>query len=255
MSEYKGFDRDFKIMDKVAVITGGASGLGNAIAKMYHEKGAKIVLFDLNKNIDQAAKEIGSDVTGIQMDVTKIPEIDKAVEEVMKLHGRIDILCNVAGLGQLDHAEDITEEAWDRIVDVNMKGLFFMAQRVGRKMIAAGNGGKIINMGSQAAVIGLWGHACYGATKAGVVNITKVLANEWGKYSINVNAISPTITMTPMAKEIWGGKEGDEFLKNVPIGRFGQPEEVAACALFLASDASNMITGENLVIDGGFSVV
>lgn len=255
MSVYKGFDKDFRLTDKVAVVTGGASGLGNAIARMFYEKGAKIALLDMNEKIDEFAKEIGPDVLGIRMDVTNISEIDEAVEKVMEKFGRIDILGNVAGLGQLDHAEDITEEAFDKICAVNLKGVFFMAQRVGRKMIESGNGGKIINMGSQAAIIGLWGHACYGPTKAAVVNLTKVLANEWGKYSININSISPTITMTPMAREIWGGKEGEEFLKKVPIGRFGEPDEVAACALFLASDAANMITGENLVIDGGFSVV
>jgi NAD(P)-dependent dehydrogenase (short-subunit alcohol dehydrogenase family) len=110
-------------------------------------------------------------------------------------------------------------------------------------------------MASQAAVIGLWGHACYGATKAGIVNMTKVLACEWGKYDINVNSISPTVVSGPMTEEFWSGERRRDFLGKVPMGRFAEPDEIAACALFLASSASDMITGENLVIDGGYSAI
>jgi len=253
--EFKGYDKDFKITDQVVVITGGAMGLGYAIGKLFYEKGAKVVLLDLNDSVVEAAGQIGSDVTAIVMDVTKTADIDRALNEVMARYGRIEILCNVAGLGQLVPAEEMSEEEFDRIVAVNFRGMFFMAQRVGRIMIAAGKGGKIINMSSQAGNIGLWGHACYGPTKAAITNLTKVLAAEWGKHWINVNAISPTVIMTPMAKQIWSGAKGDAYLDKQPIHRFGQPEEVAACALFLASGAAGMITGENLVIDGGYSIV
>lgn len=254
LKAYKGFDENFSLTGKIAVITGGASGLGKAIAEMFTRKGAKVALLDMNEKVDAIAKEMSPDAMGIQMDIVNLEDIGRCIDVVLKQYGRIDILCNVAGLGDMVPAEDITVESWNRIVAVNLTGLFFMTQRVGREMIAAGNGGKIINMASQAAVIGLWGHACYGATKAGVLNITKVLANEWGKHGINVNAISPTITMTPMAAEFWVGERAENFLKELPIGRFGQPDEVAACALFLASGASDMITGENLVIDGGYTI-
>jgi NAD(P)-dependent dehydrogenase (short-subunit alcohol dehydrogenase family) len=121
-------------------------------------------------------------------------------------------------------------------------------------MIEQKTGGKIINMASQAGIVGLLQHACYGATKAAVINITKVLAHEWGKYKINVNAVSPTVVKTPMTEEYWSGARAKNLTDRMPMGRLGYPEEVAACFVYLASDASNMITGENLVIDGGYTI-
>lgn len=251
---FRGFDCNFMLTDKVTIITGGAGSIGFSTAELFVKKGAKVALFDVAKDMQSVADKLGSDAIGVRVDITDVDEINAAVAKVKEHFGRIDILCNIAGLGHSDNAENITKEQWEKVVAVNMTGLFFMCQSVGKVMIEQGFGGKIINMSSQAGVVGLWGHALYGATKAAVVNITKTLANEWGKYNINVNSVAPTVILTPMAADYWGGARGDEFLKGVPIGRFGFPAEAGACFVFLASDAADMITGENLVIDGGFTV-
>ena len=252
---FQGFDENFMLTDKVSIITGGAGVIGKATAKMFARKGAKVAVFDVNGNMEDVAKEIAPDALGMKVDLTDNKAIEDAVKAVKEHFGRIDVLCNIAGQGHDGPAEEITPQDWERVVSVNMTGLFFMCQSVGKVMIQQGFGGKIINMSSQAGVVGLAGHALYGATKAAVINITKVLANEWGKYNINVNAVSPTVILTPMCMASWGGEKGRQFLKGVPIGRFGFPDEAAGCFVFLASDAADMITGENLVIDGGFTVV
>ena len=248
------FDINFMLTGKVAVITGGASGIGRATAELFANKGAKLALFDINKETASIAKEISPEAIGLRLDITDVDAIDRAIGEVVSAFGRIDILCNIAGLGHSDNAENISKDVFDRIIAVNLTGLFFMCQRVGLVMIKQG-GGKIINMSSQAGIVGLSQHALYGATKAAVINITKTLANEWGRYKINVNAVSPTVILTPMSAAYWSGERGEEFLKKIPMGRFGYMDEAAACFLYLASGAADLISGENLVLDGGFTVV
>ena len=248
------FDINFMLTGKTAIITGGVSGIGKATAELFIQKGANVAIFDTNKDTQSIAGEISPQTYGLVVDITNEDAIDRAVGQVIGKFGRIDILCNIAGLGHSENAEDITREDFEKVTAVNQTGLFFMCQRVGRIMIKQG-GGKIINMSSQAGIVGLSQHALYGATKAAVINITKTLANEWGRYKINVNAVSPTVVLTPMSAEYWSGERGDDFLKKIPIGRFGYMDETAACFLYLASDAANMITGENLVIDGGFTSV
>ena len=258
--EYKPYDKDFRIDGKVAVITGGANGLANATARLFLEKGARVALFDRDPSVTEKAalyaeKYGKANVIGICMDVTRVDEIDSALDEVLMTFDEVNILCNFAGLGQRTPAEDMSEEEFDRILSVNIRGVFFMAQRVGRILIKQGKGGKIVNMSSNAGNVGLAGHAAYGPSKAAVTNMTKVLAAEWGKHWINVNTISPTVIWSPMAEEVWGGPQGEEYLKKQPIHRFGNEDEVAACALFLACDASNLMTGSNLTIDGGFGAI
>ena len=258
MKEYRGFDRSFSLAEKTALITGGAQGIGKAIASMFADKGACAALFDCNERIgeiaDQISLESGMDVRGYVVDITDDDQVERTFENVIEDFGSIDILANVAGVGGMTPAEDITRAEWDRIVSVNLTSLFFLTQKVGRYMIENGIQGKIISMASDASLIGLAGHGHYGPTKAGVDNLTKVLANEWGPHGINVNCISPTVVMTEMGREFWQGEVAEEMLAKIPIGRFVEPEEVAACALFLASDASDMISGHNLVIDGAFTV-
>jgi NAD(P)-dependent dehydrogenase (short-subunit alcohol dehydrogenase family) len=137
---------------------------------------------------------------------------------------------------------------------VNLKAVFMLSQAVGKKMIASGNGGKIINMASQAGLVALDNHVAYCASKAAVISITKTLAMEWGQFNIKVNSISPTVILTELGKKAWAGEVGENMKKLIPAGRFGYPEEVAAAAVFLASEAADLITGENLVIDGGYTI-
>lgn len=251
---FKGFDKDFNITDKVAVVTGAASGIGKAMAELFSEKGAYVVLLDIKEDVkDVAAKINPSRTLALQVDITKKENIEKVVAEIKKVYPKIDILANSAGVALLEKAEDLPEEYWDKTMELNLKGSFLMAQIIGREMIATG-GGKIVNMASQASVIALDKHVAYCASKAAIVSMTQVLAMEWAPYNINVNAISPTVILTELGKKAWAGQVGEDMKKLIPAGRFGYPEEVAACALFLVSDAPSLITGENLIIDGGYTI-
>ncbi|AYY78991.1 TPA_asm: D-threitol dehydrogenase [Listeria monocytogenes] len=251
---FKGFDKDFNITDKVAVVTGAASGIGKAMAELFSEKGAYVVLLDIKEDVkDVAAKINPSRTLALQVDITKKENIEKVVAEIKKVYPKIDILANSAGVALLEKAEDLPEEYWDKTMELNLKGSFLMAQIIGREMIATG-GGKIVNMASQASVIALDKHVAYCASKAAIVSMTQVLAMEWAPYNINVNAISPTVILTELGKKAWTGQVGEDMKKLIPAGRFGYPEEVAACALFLVSDAASLITGENLIIDGGYTI-
>ncbi|EQA6112674.1 SDR family oxidoreductase [Listeria monocytogenes] len=251
---FKGFDKDFNITDKVAVVTGAASGIGKAMAELFSEKGAYVVLLDIKEDVkDVVAKINPSRTLALQVDITKKENIEKVVAEIKKVYPKIDILANSAGVALLEKAEDLPEEYWDKTMELNLKGSFLMAQIIGREMIATG-GGKIVNMASQASVIALDKHVAYCASKAAIVSMTQVLAMEWAPYNINVNAISPTVILTELGKKAWAGQVGEDMKKLIPAGRFGYPEEVAACALFLVSDAASLITGENLIIDGGYTI-
>ncbi|EAF5658976.1 SDR family oxidoreductase [Listeria innocua] len=251
---FKGFDKDFNITDKVAVVTGAASGIGKAMAELFSEKGAYVVLLDIKEDVKDVAAQINPSRTlALQVDITKKENIEKVVAEIKKVYPKIDILANSAGVALLEKAEDLPEDYWDKTMELNLKGSFLMAQIIGREMIATG-GGKIVNMASQASVIALDKHVAYCASKAAIVSMTQVLAMEWAPYNINVNAISPTVILTELGKKAWAGQVGEDMKKLIPAGRFGYPEEVAACALFLVSDAASLITGENLIIDGGYTI-
>ncbi|SEI89101.1 NAD(P)-dependent dehydrogenase, short-chain alcohol dehydrogenase family [Bhargavaea ginsengi] len=253
--EFQGFDKNFNITDKVALITGGASGIGEAIAQLFLEKGAKVALLDMNEAITDCAKQMHPDnAIGFYCNVTDDESIATSVRAAKEHFGKIDILVNSAGIALLDDAENLSDAYWQKTIDVNLTGSFKMCQAVGNVMIEQGTGGKIVNIASQAALIALDNHVAYGASKAGVLGMTKVLAYEWAQYKINVNAISPTVILTKLGREAWAGEKGEKAMKEIPLGRFGYPEEVAAVALFLSCDATNLITGENLVIDGGNTI-
>lgn len=255
--EYNGFDTNFGLSGKIAMITGAAQGIGRAIAKMFAEKGADLVLVDLQAEIQEFAAEIreaGREAVGLTGDLTKTADIDRFVEQALDTFGRIDILVNNAGVVYLDEAEKLAEGDWDKTMAVNLKAPFMLAQRVGREMIRSGRGGKIVNMASQAAVVALDRHVAYCVSKAGIVGMTKVLAMEWAEYGITVNCISPTVVLTELGKKAWSGEVGEAMKRKIPAGRFGHPDEIAAAALYLCSQAADLVNGANLVIDGGYSI-
>ncbi|MCL2057589.1 MAG: D-threitol dehydrogenase [Oscillospiraceae bacterium] len=267
----EGFDIHFGLSGKTAIITGAASGIGRAIALMFAKKGANVVLVDKSDDV----RDVGDIINGGAIDTGNVGENgggrgagrsvcivgditgkgfhDNIVNVAAGTFGGIDILVNCAGIVLLDEAENLSEEYWDLTMDVNLKAAFILSQAVGRHMIRHG-GGKIINIASQASVISLDRHVAYCASKAGLVSVTQVLAAEWAEYGICVNAISPTVVLTELGKKAWAGEVGEAMKKLIPAGRFGYPEEIAACASYLASDAANLITGANIVIDGGFTI-
>lgn len=256
MAEFKGFDKNFGLSGKTALVTGSAKGIGKAIALMFAEKGADIVLVDMDPGIMEVSGEIkkmGRKAAQLVYDISLTANIDKIVKESLNNFPKIDILVNSAGVALVDDAEKITEEIWDKTMSVNLKALFNLSQAAGREMIKQGKG-KIINIASIAGPIAFEKHAAYTTSKAGVIGLTKSMALEWAKYGINVNSISPVVTLTEMGRAVWVGELGENMKKKIPMGRFNDPSEIAAVALFLASDATDMITGHNIVIDGGYSI-
>jgi NAD(P)-dependent dehydrogenase (short-subunit alcohol dehydrogenase family) len=257
MIPYKKFEGTFTFSGKVALITGAANGIGLAAAEAFAARGIHLVLLDRQEGVRNVAADLASrfdiETMASVCDITNNAEADAAVEQARERFGRIDILCNIAGVVELEDAENLPEAYWDNTMAINAKATFMMAQRVGRIMIAQG-GGKIVNMASQAGLVAIDKHVAYMASKAAVIGITKVLAIEWAEYGINVNAVSPTVVLTELGAKAWAGEVGENMKKKIPAGRFCYPDEIAAAILFLASDAANMVTGENLFVDGGFTI-
>lgn len=251
----QGFSEDFSLVGKTALITGAASGIGQEIARMFARKGADIASFDLgaSDSLEAYVAGQGRRYLAVKGDITRQQDIDRAVEAVESAWGRIDILVNSAGIGATEPAIDTSADLFERVLSVNLSGTVSMAQAAARVMLKNG-GGKIVNIGSQAGVVALENHLAYGTAKAGVIHATRQMALEWARHNINVNCISPTVIMTEMAKQHWTPEAVAAFSALIPARRVGYPEEVATCAVFLASDASLLVNGANLVIDGGYTI-
>lgn len=246
-------DFDFPLTDRVALVTGAASGIGEAIARAYAGKGAKVALCDLDQ-AQKTADATQGDARAYHCDVADAESVRDCVEKVTADFGRVDILVNSAGIVDLAPAEQLDSAVWRRTIDINLTGSFLVAQAVANVMIGQGDGGKIINMASQAGSVAIDGHIAYCASKFGVIGMTKTMALEWGRHGICVNSISPTVVLTELGRKAWAGPKGEAMKAQIPAGRFAEPEEIAAAAVYLASEGANMINGADLLIDGGYTV-
>lgn len=251
----------FDLKGQVAVVTGCSTGLGVQMAKALANQGASIVAIARRKElIDSVAKEIADTykvpTLAIQCDITDTEKVNSAVDEVLKKLGRIDILINNAGTGAVAPAEDITDDQFNGEMNVDLGGTFKFARAVAKKAMIPAKYGRIINIASMYGLVGnkICGSAPYHAAKGGVVNLTRALAAEWGKYSITVNSICPGYFYTPLTKETL---DTDFFQQNaktmIPLERYGNEGELDSAALFLASPASTYVTGVNLPVDGGYT--
>ena len=248
----------FSLKGRTAVVTGASRGMGRSIALALAEAGADIfgtgrAEADLRGVADEVRAR-GRICHTFSADLSSVTAISDLAERAIAAMGHVDILVNNAGIALLQPALEVTEEAWDAQLDVNLKGLFFCAQAFGRHMIERGRGGRIINIGSIVGVVGMAEHAAYSSSKAGVSMVTRVLAIEWGSHNVLVNAVAPTVILTPLGEKVWGDPaKGDPMRAKIPLGRFGRPSEVAGVVVFLASDAASLITGETIMVDGGFT--
>ncbi len=247
----------FEVTGKVALVTGAARGIGRACAIALARAGADVALGfrdrDAGGDVAAAIRALGRRALPLQMDVTRRSQIASAVAEARRTLGPIDILVNNAGIGPPNPAESVSEEDFDATVAVNLKGTFFVSQEVGRLMIAAGSG-RIVNLSSQAGFAALPAESVYCMTKAAIAHLTKCLAVEWAPRGVNVNAVAPTFIRTPGTVK-WLADEAfrRDLLARIPLGRVGEPPDVAAAVVFLASPAASMITGATLLIDGGWT--
>ncbi len=252
---YTNFDENFSLAGKTAVITGAGSGIGIEIARMYARKGADVVSVD-KQNLPELQTYVESQgvrYLALTGDLTDPEFVDHQITEtVIREMGKIDILVNCAGVGVLETLDCSTRKIWDLTLAVNLTAGVHLALAVGKTMKE--RGGSIINIASQAGVIAIEGHLAYGTAKAGLLQATRQIALEWGQYGIRANCISPEVILTPMGKMNWDNEKGEAAKKLVPSRRFGYPQEVAACAVFLGSDASSLFNGANLVIDGGNTI-
>ena len=246
---------------KVAIVTGAGSGIGSAVAVAFAEAGADCVPTELPgrmANLDAVCEAIrgnGRVALPLPLRLPDTSSIETLVAKTVEEMGRVDILVNNAGVNIPRDALEVTEEDWDRVLDVNLKGLFFVSQRVAQEMITTG-GGRIVNMTSQNGVIGYYKRAAYCSSKAGVVNLTRVLAIEWAQHGINVNAVGPTFILTPLTQSTFDDPTlREDLLKRIPLGRVGHPEDVVGAVVFLASPAADLITGHTLLVDGGWTAL
>jgi len=248
----------FDLTGKVAMVTGASKGLGKAMAAGLAKAGSDLALCARNPDdLRRAAAEVGKFGTRVEtfpLDVVDRESILEAVDSILSRFGRIDILVNNAGINIRKTVLDLSEEEWDSVLDTNLKGYFLVSQAVAPVMIRQG-GGKVINLSSIFGAVGMNHQAAYAASKGGIVQLTKVMAIEWAGSNIQVNAIGPTYFETPLVAALRNDPERFRFInERTPMGRWGQPEELEGTVVFLASRASDFITGQTVYVDGGWTI-
>ena len=252
----------FRLDGQCAIVTGAAGGLGSAMARAFAAAGAHVALAELPGKLADAqalAAELSSAfhvrAAAVVLDVTRAQSVDEGFAEAERELGSLDVLVANAGVNVPKPALDVTEDDWDRVLDVDLKGVFLCCQAAGRRMVPRGRG-SIVNIASQNGVIGYYGRAAYCAAKAGVVNLTRVLALEWAASGVRVNAVGPTFVETSLTRiTLSDAALREDILRRIPLGRLGTPEEVDNAVLFLASPAASLITGTCLLADGGWTAI
>jgi NAD(P)-dependent dehydrogenase (short-subunit alcohol dehydrogenase family) len=247
----------FELTNKNAIVTGAGGGIGRELCHALAEMGANLGLVDTNReSIEKLADELkryGKETTLFQTDVSKEAEVEDMVAKALSTMGSIDILVNCAGIFYWGPPEEIQIERWDRVLDVNLKGTFLCCRAVGRSMIA-NRRGKIINIASiSASIVNRPANVAYNVSKAGVVILTKTLAADWAQYNVNVNSISPGYMSTGMTEKN-DALYGNEWRSMTPMHRLGDADELKGVVVFLASDASKLMTGQDVILDGGFTL-
>ena len=250
----------FDLKDQVAIVVGGAGDFGEVACQTYADYGARVVVADQKaeeaERFSRKLRGQGRESMALEVDAADRSSCQEMVAQVLRKYKKIDILFVTHGTSLRDPALEIEEEDWERVLRVNLKGVFLPCQVVGKTMVQQRKG-NIILMASIVAFVGVKNISAYSASKAGVVQLTKVLAAEWAEYNVHVNAIAPTYFLTGHTRDFLSDKERyDQIVKTIPLGRIGKPEEIAGLALFLASDkAVSMITGQTFLIDGGQTAI
>ncbi|MGE0826009.1 MAG: glucose 1-dehydrogenase [Candidatus Binatia bacterium] len=245
-----------RLKDKVAIITGGGSGIGRATCVLFAGEGAKVIVADYvaeggNETV-QHIKSAGGEATFVQADVSKSADVQNMIATTVHTYGRVDILFNNAGIeGPSAKLANYKEEDWERVIAIDLTAVYLGMKYVIPEMTKQG-GGVILSTASVAGMVGFPGSGAYAAAKAGVINLTRLAALEYADKNIRVNCICPGIIETPMVDRVIGGRSRERVVRNEPIGRLGRPEDIANAALFLASDDSSFATGAPFVIDGGY---
>jgi len=248
------------LTDKVAIVTGAGRGIGKGIARALADAHASVIVNDVDLNAaEEVARGIeaqGGKALPVKADVRKGDEISRMVERAVKDLGGIHVLVNNAGIILRKPAEEIAEEEWDTLIDINLKGTFLCAQAAAKAMIKGGKGGRIINLSSIMGGVALPPRAAYCASKGGIIALTKDLAAEWARHGITVNAIAPGWTITEMTQSYFSQEPVRQYLlERIPLNRLGKPEDIAHMAVFLASDYSDYITGQTIYVDGGWTIL
>lgn len=255
-----------RFKDKVVFITGGGRGIGRALALAFAQEGGQVVLTARTQSqleaVAEEVKNLGGQALPVPMDVTNASQVKNAVEAAVQSFGTVDVLINNAGVTETSMILKMTEEQWDKVLDINLKGMFHCLQAVAPIFVERAQNnpearcnGKVVNITSTAGLRGTVGQINYAAAKAGVVGLTMAAAREWARYRVNVNALAFGIIETEMTEVIRSDPKFHEtYLKQIPLGRYGTPEEVAPAVLFLASSESDYITGQTLCVCGGFHI-
>lgn len=244
----------FSVADQVVLVSGGSRGIGRALAEAFARRGAQVAVTGRDPGpLEETARALGPHARAFPCDVARAQDRERLVEKVLAEFGRIDTLLNVAGVNRRGRAERVTEEDYDLLLDVNLKGAFFLSLAVGRAMLERRRGCQI-NVASLTSHRPLRGIAPYAMSKAGLAQMTRALALEWGPRGVRVNALAPGFIQTDLTRPLWEKPELRAWAEqHTPLGRLGRPEDLAGAALFLASDAAAFITGQVLYADGGFS--